>query len=152
MGKSKFLSYFPLVKWSRFPPICALLCITINCLCRQLPEFNQAIDPTELDLEHVYQHLDTITNHRKPVSLSFLEEEFPDHTTLSIETYFQKSESYKLLRLSSYRIVPGQLFVMAEGWGTTYLKISDQHCDVVSAIITGPFHSELLLLYRKCNY
>jgi hypothetical protein len=141
-----------MVKWSRLPPVCAFLCITVRCFCQQVPAFNQAIDPTTLDLESIYQHLDTIGSHRKAVRLHFLQNEFPDHSPLTIETFFQKSETHRLLRLSSYRIAPEQLFVMAEGWGNTYLKISDQHCTVVSALITGPNQDNLLLLDKKCIY
>ena len=126
--------------------------MTISCFCQQLPSFSQAIDPTELDLESIYFHLDTVGNHRKPVRISFLQAEFPDHNSLSIETYFQRSNKHKLLRLGSYHIIPGQLFVMAEGWGTTYLKISDQYCTVVTGLVMGAVQNDLILLERKCVY
>ena len=146
------VSYFPKVKWSLFPPICAFLCITISCFCQPLPAFNHAIDPSELDLESIYQHLDTIYDHRKPVRLSFLQHEFPEQLYLTIETYFQKSKTHKLLRLSSYQIEPTHLFVMAEGWGATYLRISDQNCTIVSALIQDAVQDSFVLLDKQCIY
>ena len=119
---------------------------------QQLPDFDQAIDPLSLDFQEIFNHLDTIQFHRKPVNLSFLKEEFPDQNTLTLETFYQKSTGHQLLRLSKNNIDPNQIYAMIEGWGTTYFKVSDGNCVVINTIWNANESEKSPPLYRKCAY
>lgn len=130
----------------------AMLCIAIYATGQSLPDFDRAIDPASLNAEDIYLHLDTITDHRKPVSLNYLRDEFPRQETLYMECYYQKSSGHHLLRLGQSKIKPESLYVMAEGWGTTYLIISDGYCTIFQSINHDAELPEAPPYLKKCIY
>lgn len=119
---------------------------------QSFPNFNDAIDPLDLGLGQVFEHLDTFSNHRKPISLSFLTNEFPNQEFINIDVFYQKSDQHSLLRLGSNRIKCNPLFVMTEGWGTTYIKVSDDQCAVWKIIYHDHERTDTMPLFRDCLF
>ena len=144
--------YFSSVRWSRVPPVLAFICMAFHTVGQSLPAFEDAIDPVSLDYDEIYQHLDTTTGHRQPFSLSYLDREFPAGEILTIESYFQKSPDHHLLRLSQNSIVNNRLYVMAEGWGATYFKISDGHCTIIQTTLNNSDQKATPPYLKKCIY
>lgn len=140
------------MRWSRFLPICACICLIATLYSQSVPDFNQAVDPVSLDPANIFEQLDTVKMHRTPINLSYLSNEFPGQKSLMIETYYQKSAKHHLLRLSKNLISPERFFAMAEGWGTTYFRISDGNCIIVSTILQGKNQNESADLHRNCIY
>ena len=140
------------MRWTHFPPICLCLLLSNAAWCQFVPDLSQARDPADFSIVQIFEQLDTISSHRRPIALDFLEEEFPKEASITIETYFQKSDQHALLRLGSNRIRSNPIFLVLEGWGTTFVRISDNQCSVIQIIHHDRQHTRFDPLYRDCLF
>ncbi len=111
-------------------PIALLLWCQLSAAYSQI-DLSQSIDPSTLSPEALAYQVDTTNLHRESIGLSSLQSDFPSASLVAVETFYQKSSKHLLLELSKGQVPLDKTFVISEGMGTTYWRISDGHCWVV---------------------
>src|SRR5690606_20878650 len=114
---------FSSMKWIPVFLLCLLAGLPNDAKGQHLPDFNEAVDPTDLEPAAVFFHLDTVRQYRKPVKLDFVRQEFAPDTPVELETFYQKSAHHTLLRLGKISFSPVNLFAMTEGSGHTFFRM-----------------------------
>lgn len=119
------------MRCSRFPMLCLCLLYGVCLSAQSLPNFNDAVDPANLDAADIFFQLDTVASHRRPLSLAGVGKEFGSREPLFVETFYQKSAEHQLLQLTKFTLPLDRLYAMVEGLGKTYFRISDGVCTIV---------------------
>ena len=116
----------------RYPVISiALVLWCQTAVAQNKVDLSKSIDPSTLTPEVLASQVDTSNQHRQSIGLSSLRSEFPTAAVVSVETFYQKSSEHMLLELSKGQVPLHKTFVISEGLGTTYWRISDGHCWVL---------------------
>ena len=139
------------MRWSRLLPLCLLALFSFCLQAQIMPDFSDAVDPGELDAIEIFRQIDTASAHRVPVVLNSLETDFIQAQDLTVETYYQKSDTHHLLQLSKFRMPVTHLLVMVEGIGKTYFRISDGVCTITTMYQKSSDRLDHLLLDRNCT-
>lgn len=139
------------MRWFPVLLLYTLVCLATNGHSQVIPDFNQAIDPADLAREVILLQLDTSKVHRNPINLSIFQKEFLPDAQIQLETYYQKSDQHTLLRLGRLRFSSANLFVMSEGTGYTYLKLTDGICTIITCHSDNQSAQQPTLLDKKCT-
>ena len=113
-------------------------------------DLTESIDPSSLAPAVLAKQVDTTNQYRQSFKLARLLSEFPDATEVFVETYYQRSADHLLLEMSKGRVTLKNTYLVSEGLGTTWWKLSDGHCWVVLAQLTFLDKKQLALVDRGC--
>ena len=113
-------------------------------------DFSLSTNPSTLEPATLADQLDTTNLFRHTVPLQVLTADFPESLQLSIETYYQKSTRHHLLEMSKAIMPVKRTFLVSEGLGTTYWKVSDGQCWVVLQHQTTQSAQDLEVMDRGC--
>ena len=91
-------------------------------------DLRQSVDPSTLTADELTHQIDTTNKFRRTVPLSMLTNEFNANAEVDVETYYQKSDAHLLLEMSKGTVPIDRTFLVSEGRGTTWWKISDGIC------------------------
>lgn len=138
------------MRWFPVLLLCTLVCLASSAHSQVIPDFNQAIDPAELAKEVILLQLDTSKLHRTPINLSIFRKEFLPDAQIQLETYYQKSDQHALLRLGRFKYSSTNLFVMSEGTGNTFVKLTDGICTIITSLSDNQ-SAQPTLLDKKCT-
>lgn len=124
-----------------------LACLT--AFAQKDSDMSRAIDPSRLSLQEFFVQIDTIVEHKEPILLKIIEE-FGIGSVVQIETFYRKSKDHLLLQLGKISLPSTDLFVMIEGFGHSYFKISDQHCTLLTSFEKTKGDLVQLAKIKKC--
>ncbi len=127
-----------------------LLVICMSLRAQESIDFSRSISPGTLSSEVLSDQLDTTNLYRHTVALATVQDDFPNADRVSIETYYQKSGDHHLLELSKASMPIQRTYLVSEGLGTTYWKVSDGSCWVLLSQATTKTDQQLELMDRGC--
>ncbi len=118
------------MKWTLFHLLAWVNLISIYPAMAQSNEFylDTAVIVYDLNQLELREHLDLMSPFRQPVLLTDDKNVFMPGQKVWLETFYQKSESNRLLKMNQVQLQYHDLYAMTEGSGKTIFRISDGQC------------------------